>query len=328
MPDPVTGLPTLRIVWDAGTVPEWYRLLAQVPRSTLTQAFGYSIALMTTEKWKPRLGVIELGDTPVGLVVVTEKRLLGGLIRVVRMHRGPLIRPEAAKPAVIAATMKELRKAYPSGPRHWTAIVPELPAGEETDAILRWAGWRKDSGRRAGPGYRTLWLDLTRAEADLRAGLAQKWRNALNQAERAGLVVEVDRDGSTLLPWLLDRYLEDKAGKGYRGAGRPLLMRLRTAMHKDGDILVLRACKDGEPVAGILMLGHGAAATYQIGWTGEEGRRTRAHNLLLWRAVLELKAQGRHCLDLGGLLPDQAPGVTAFKRGLGGQEVELTGVWR
>jgi len=323
MADPPSQTPSLRIVWDVGTVPEWYGLMRQVPRSTLTQCFGYAASMLTTEGWKPRLGVVELADRPIGLVVMMEKRV-AGLIRVARLHRGPLIRPEAAKPAVIAATMKALRQAYRTGPLHWTAIAPELPAGEETDGILRWAGWR----RAKGPGYCTIWLDLTRDEADLRAGLAQKWRNALNQAERAGLTVEIDRDGSRLLPWLTERYLEDRAAKGYRGPSAPLLTRLRTAMHKDGDILVLRACADGQPVAGVLMLGHGLAATYQVGWAGEAGRRTRAHNLLLWHAVLELKRQGRQALDLGGLLPDAAPGVTAFKRGMGGEEVELTGVWR
>lgn len=319
---PPVNLPSVRIVWDRGTVPEWYGLLAQVPRSTITQSFGYAAAMLTVEKWKPRLGVIELADRPIGLVVMMEKRVFG-FVKVARLHRGPLIRPEAAKPAVVASVLKHLRADYPSGPTRWTALVPEMEASEENAAILRWAGFR----RVKGPGYRTVWLDLGQDEAALRRGLVQKWRNALNQAERAGLTVEVDRTGAHL-PWLTERYLEDRATKDFRGPSAALLTRLRTAMHKDGDMLILRALKDGMPVAGVLMLGHGKAATYQVGWTGAEGRRTRAHNLLLWHAALELKAQGRHWLDLGGLLPDQAPGVTAFKRGLGGREVELIGAWR
>jgi len=318
----VAAPPAVRIVWDVGTVKEWSGLLRAVPQSTLTQGFGYNAALLTTEGWKPRLGVVELADQPIGLMVVVEKKALG--LHTMQMHRGPLIRPEAAKPAVIACVLKALRDAYPRSLLRRTSIIPELPAGEATAAMLRWAGWRW----MPGPGYRTLWLDLTAAEADLRRNLAQKWRNALNQAERAGLTVEIDRDGSKQLVWLLDRYQEDRRQRGYRGPSPRLVTRLRTALYKDGDILLLRACRNGEPVAGILMLGHGAAATYQIGWTGDEGRRSRAHNLLLWRALLELKRQGRQWLDLGGILPDQAPGVTAFKRGLGGQEVELAGVWR
>lgn len=316
-------IPNLRIVWDVGRLSEWSRLLAECGQSSLTQWFGYNQAMLTVEGWRPRLGIIELSDRPIGLVVMSERRIFK-LIRVARLHRGPLLRPEARKPTVFAMVMKLIRKEYPSGPLNWTAVVPEWGAGEEAEAMMRWAGFRRDKA----PGYRTLWVDLRQDEAALRARLAQKWRNALNQAERAGLSVEIDRDGKTQLPWLLEQYQKDKAAKRYRGPSPKLVIRMRTGMHKDGDIMLLRAVKDGVPVAGILILGHGKAATYQIGWSDAAGRAARAHNLLLWRAMQELKRQGRDWFDLGGILPDEAPGVTAFKRGMGGEEVELVGAWR
>jgi hypothetical protein len=242
-------------------------------------------------------------------------------VRVAKVHRGPLLVPEAQDWGVVGVAYRLLRQAYPTKLLRWPSIIAEVPAGPLATTALTWAGWR----HQPGPGYRTVWLDLTRDEAALRAGLHQKWRNSLNQAERASLTVEVDRDGATL-PWLLEHYQADKAEKRYSGASSKLLTRLRTAMHKDGDVLILRALLAGEPVAGVLVFGHGAAATYQVGWSGAEGRRTRAHHLLLWRACLELKAQGRTQFDLGGLTP-KAEGVNAFKRGLGGEEIELSGVW-
>lgn len=317
------SLPNLRIVWDVGRLSEWSRLLAECGQSSLTQGFGYNQAMLTVEGWRPRLGIIELSDRPIGLVVMSERHIFK-LIRVARLHRGPMLRPEARKPTVFAMVMKLIRKEYPSGPLNWTAVVPEWGAGEEAEAMMRWAGFRRDKA----PGYRTLWVDLRRDETELRARLAQKWRNALNQAERAGVSVEIDRDGKAQLPWLLEQYQKDKTAKRYRGPSPKLVIRMRTGMHKDGDIMLLRAVKDGVPVAGILILGHGKAATYQIGWSDAAGRAARAHNLLLWRAMQELKRQGRDWFDLGGILPDEAPGVTAFKRGIGGEEVELVGAWR
>ena len=317
---PSGQLPDIRLLWDAGRVSEWYAALKAVPESTLTQSFGYAQAMLTTERWRPRLALVEREEETVGLVVVLEKKVLG-LARVAKVHRGPLLAPHARDLPTLAATYRLLRLAYPTSLMRWTSMIPELPAGPESGTLLRWAGWR----RQPGPGYRTIWLDLTPDAASLRAGLEQKWRNALNQAERAGLEVELDASGAAL-PWLLERYMEDRAARGYRGASPRLLTRLRTAMHKDGDVLLLRALKDGEPVAGVLFYGHGQAATYQVGWSGPRGRETRAHHLLLWRAALALKAQGRTRLDLGGLTP-KAEGVNRFKRGLGGREVELAGVW-
>jgi hypothetical protein len=312
--------PAVRIVWDRGRISEWYEALRQVPRSTLTQSFGYAQAMLTVARWKPRLGLILLGERTVGLVVAMERRVLG--IRQVRIDRGPLLRPEAARPAVLALALKAIRQEYPGGLLRPLTLLPELAAGPDAAAVLRWAGFRP----RTDPGYRTLWLNLAPAEAALRAALHPTWRNKLRQAEAAGLEVEVDRAGA-LLPWLLDRYAEDKAARGYPGPSPALVTRMRTGMHKDGDVLVLRALADGVPVAGVLMFGHGQAATYQIGWSGADGRRRRAHNLLLWRAALELKAAGRLWLDLGGI-NDTAPGVTRFKRGMGGEEIELCGSWR
>jgi Acetyltransferase (GNAT) domain len=318
----------LRIVWDAGRLSEWAALLAACGQSALTQGFGYAQAYFSIDGWRPRLGIIELSDRPVGLIVIAQKTV-AGLVQLVRLHRGPLFIPEARRPIIFALTMRALRQAYPAGWRRRVTVIPEWPAGEEGAAIMRWAGWRC----LPGPGYLTSWLDLRRPLPDLRAALRQKWRHALHQAERADLSIAIDPDGAQQLPNLLRRYEADRRAKGYRGPSPRFLIRLRTGMRKDGDILLLEASQSDEqgvsqPVAGILILGHGKAATYQVGWTSPAGRAARAHHALLWRAIETLQAQGRHWLDLGGLLPDGAPGVTAFKRGLGGEEVELLGAWR
>ena len=84
------------------------------------------------------------------------------------------------------------------------------------------------------------------------------------------------------------------------------------------------AQRESEPVAAILLTVHGNSATYLVGWSGDAGRRVRAHNLLLWRAVEHLKSAGIRWLDLGGINAD-APGVAHFKRGMGGELVTLAG---
>ena len=65
----------------------------------------------------------------------------------------------------------------------------------------------------------------------------------------------------------------------------------------------------------MLLFRHGNTATYLLGWNSPEGRRRRAHNLLLWRAVLELRERQVGWLDFGGVNP-AAPGVARFKLGM------------
>jgi len=76
----------------------------------------------------------------------------------------------------------------------------------------------------------------------------------------------------------------------------------------------------------VLFLRHGNTATYYIAWTSPGGRARHAHNLLVWRAIEAMVADGVDWLDLGGI-DASMPGVSRFKLGLGGDPVTLCGTW-
>jgi lipid II:glycine glycyltransferase (peptidoglycan interpeptide bridge formation enzyme) len=74
---------------------------------------------------------------------------------------------------------------------------------------------------------------------------------------------------------------------------------------------------------------HGLAATYLIGWSGQQGRAANAANLLLWRAVLGEKTRGARFFDLGGIDSRKTLGVASFKSGIRGEPYEQSGeYWR
>ena len=73
------------------------------------------------------------------------------------------------------------------------------------------------------------------------------------------------------------------------------------------------------------MASHGSAATYLLGWNGEEGRRLKANHFLLWNAMLLLKEQGIRWFDLGGFDIDNTPGISEFKLGVNGKRYALLG---
>ena len=90
--------------------------------------------------------------------------------------------------------------------------------------------------------------------------------------------------------------------------------------------VVILSARDGSRVlASILLLIHGRSATYQAGWTSDDGRRTACHNLLLWKGIQLLKSRGILDLDLGGINAAHAAGVTKFKLGMGGTTTKLCG---
>jgi lipid II:glycine glycyltransferase (peptidoglycan interpeptide bridge formation enzyme) len=75
----------------------------------------------------------------------------------------------------------------------------------------------------------------------------------------------------------------------------------------------------------MMFLLHGASATYHIGWTTEAGRDAYAHNLILWKAIEELKARGIQQLDLGSVNTIRSAGVARFKLRTGGSVLTLAG---
>ena len=311
----------VQIVWNQGTVAEWAAAFARVPRSTLPQSFGYAQAMGKTHGYVPRLGMIEAAGRPIGMVQVLERRSLK-IFHQRQLHRGPLWFDGEPDADVLEAVLRRLRRECPDNPLNRFSFLPELAATPETEALLLRCGFR-----RTGPGYRTVWIDLSKPDEELRAALARDWRQRLKGAEKAGLILDLDPEAKNL-PWLAKQEHDQAQAKHYREMSGRLSVRLRNALHK-ADGVVLAAALDGTtPVAAALLLGHGHAATYQIGWSNEAGKKAGAMRLVLWRAIGHLRERGFRWLDLGGINPDTAPGVTEFKLGTGGEASESVGLFR
>jgi lipid II:glycine glycyltransferase (peptidoglycan interpeptide bridge formation enzyme) len=89
----------------------------------------------------------------------------------------------------------------------------------------------------------------------------------------------------------------------------------------------------GEVVGGVLMARYAKGAEYLAGYGTEAGRRLGVGQLLLWRALVDVKRRGAEFLDLGGLDPERTPaGIRDFKEGLRGipyrlaEEVDCLGI--
>jgi hypothetical protein len=307
-----------RIDWDGCDAATWDRWLTQMPAPPLVQSWAYGEVTAAAEGSRARRGVICHGREPVAILQTIEKRFAG--LRLVKLFRGPLWLGAAPAPTESAAVLTLLRRQF----RLWRGtlllFMPELADSAENATRLRAAGFV-----RVVTGASSIRISLQESEEALRAGLDGKWRNALVRAESAGLAVETD-GGAPARDWLLARYAELKRARKFKGPEAAFLGALVAASDPSRDVFVLRALENTEPIAGVLLVRHGGAVTYLVGWTSDAGRRTNAHNLLLWQAMLTLKDRGLATLDIGNLDPD-TPGIAAFKLGLRGTPYTLAGVF-
>ncbi len=318
MPDaPAPASDLFRIDWNRHSAAQWQTMLDSCARTTLTQSPAYAAALTEVEGGAADYGLIRFQGQPIGMAIVTRRRGVGGVASC-SLYRGPLWIHDEIPGQMLKLALRQLRRRH----RWWRGrplnFHPELADSAENRRILAEAGFR-----RVADGYATIWLDLSADLETLRSDLQPQWRNQLSQAERAGVVV-TRSDEAAQFDWLCDHHARHMAEHGYRGPSPDLLRALRAHAPAEQKPVLLIAQHDGAPLAAVFLCVHGNSATYLVGWAGDAGRRARAHNLLLWRAVEQLKAAGIRWFDLGGINA-AAPGVAHFKRGLGGDPVTLVG---
>jgi len=303
-------------LWDHLRQREWSDLLARAPAPTLEQSWAYGAAIEAVSPYRARRGVASIGQRPAALLQVFTRRV--GPLTLTKSLRGP-IALAPLDPETMVGLMRSVAERLRIRQRRPLFWLPELPAGE-ADRMMRALGKRP-----MVRGYATSVVDLTQDEAALRARLDGKWRNQLVRAEEAGLRVQ-SAHGGRFLDLLVQRHETFRRTKRHHGHSGQEIAALVAAIEPKEDALILTALDRNDPVSGILLVVHGRGATYHVGWTGEEGRKANAHNLLLWRGVLALKSRGVAFLDLGGI-DDRAAGVARFKLGLGGGITDLAAMY-
>lgn len=308
------------IDWNTLSLEEWNARFAKAKRAPLLQSYDYAQAVCPLYGQRASWGLIKIDDQDAGLVQIQEAGILKKAIHAIILDRGPVWFEGFGTDDHIKAFFETFARQFPRRLGRRRRIIPEVLDTADMRTYFTEEKYRC----RVQPGYQTIWWDIRPDEEVLRAQLKQKWRNMLNKAEKSDLKIEWDKKG-TFFRWLLTNYQSDKVHKGYDGPSLRIMQSLGRVFGQNGQMLIGRALLDDKAVAGILILCHGAAATYQIGWSSQQGRDTAAHNLLLWESVSHLKKNGVHDFDLGGINDESAKGVKRFKEGTNGDTVIYLG---
>lgn len=288
-------------------------------RSPVLQAYPYAKAVCPLYGQKARWGLVRLDGREAGLCQILEAGS-PKFLHAVMLDRGPLWFEGYGSVAHFGAFMAEFNRQFPKRLGRRRRVIPEMPKSAEIQAMMASLGFRL----KAKENYQTFWLDLRQSEDDLRRNFKKSWRGALVKAEKSGIVIEHDQELSTLENFL-QGYAHDRREKSYGGASSKFLNALAQSFGPSQAYLA-NVRLDNRIVAAILILCHGASATYQAGWTTAEGREQCAHHYLLWDAMRHLKDRGIHHFDLGGF-HDQTPGLKSFKEAMGGEPHTLPGLY-
>jgi hypothetical protein len=303
------------ISWRPADRAPWEALFRRAGKSSLEQSWAYGEAVAARHGQIAERQLLMAGNEPLALLQAFRKRYWR--LGVTRIVRGPLWLIDPLNDPRAAEVCRSIAQRYRRHPIDFLSWLPELPDDPGSTTLIQAQGLR-----RVVTGYASAWLDLGHSAEDLLASLHGKWRSALRKAEREGITVAEDTKARQRRAGLL---LYDSFRRKKRFVGPSSAFVAAIAAADQDALLSLSARRDGALVAGIILLRHGACATYLASWTSAEGRQGQAHNLLLWRGIETLKAGGTRWLDLGGLNTESQRGLARFKLGLGGEAVVLTG---
>ncbi|MBN1341543.1 MAG: peptidoglycan bridge formation glycyltransferase FemA/FemB family protein [Phycisphaerae bacterium] len=316
------------ILVDSVTPEQWRIWGSRFADYGLYQTWQYGVSRAAEMSAEVSRLVLLRGREPVGMAQVRIKRVPLTHAGVAHVLRGPVWRRPGSAPEQLREILDALRETYVARRGLTLRVIPNLYdflADRTVLDALSDAGFAPDAFE---PGERTIVLDLAPAIEDLRRGLAQKWRNCLNQSERQGLSVRCGSDDPMMADferlyasmWSRKRFETGVEVGSFRAMLRTLPPSERPR--------ILLATVDGRAVAGHVSSALGDTCVYLLGASDETGRRSKASYLLQWEAVRRAKERGARWYDLGGVDPDRNPGVYHFKAGLSGRECAMVGRFR
>jgi len=178
-------------------------------------------------------------------------------------------------------------------------------------------------------GGSTVLIDLRLSEDQLWQNLYGKNRTDIRKAEKNDLEVIFSDHNHIYADWLLKKENKQQKEKKYQGLPAALSKSYGEYSSPDQGVYTAFAVEKGahSPLAGIVILRHGNAATYHIGWNGREGRKRRALNFLLWQMMLKLKQSGVQIFDLGGINTAKGADIARFKLSFGGDVTKVNGTF-
>jgi hypothetical protein len=255
-------------------------------------------------------------SAPIALAQFIVRYFGGQLASMALCSLGPVwLAPVTAKEKELA--YQALKKTIPLNKLRLVLFTPAQEAGVD----LGLSPWR-----RVMTGQSTVVIDISKSVDDLRAGLDRRWRLPLAHAEKSDLKIHRVGTNPGQYRWLLDAEIQQREKRGFIGLPLQFFdLYVQSRQQPSKNILTMRADIGRDRVAGMMFLIHGESATYQVGWTSEEGREQNAHHLILWHAIEELQSRGVRVLDLGGVNTIRSAGVARFKISTGGRVVTYAG---
>ena len=299
---------------------QWEDFLASHQEANFLQSWLWGEFYERLGKKVYRSGFYD-GDTLVGVMLSIVEPAKRG--RYLTVPAGPII--DWQKGEVWKMAVQEMKRIGKVEKCVFVRVRPQILQTDENARLFRAQGFK--NAQMHLHAELTSQLDITQSEEDLKRNLRKGTRYELNQVPKRGIKVTSTTDPEAI-DGFYDLQLVTAQRHGFVPYSKNYLKEQFTVFAGAGKALLYSAyTTDDKLIAQAYVIFYNQEAAYHYGASTDLGRSEPGAYAAQWEAILEAKKRGMTRYNFWGVVkPDQTGhrfyGVTVFKRGFRGEDVE------
>lgn len=325
---------------EMGDRDQWESFVSSQPHAPFLQSWAWGEFQKTLGNRVYRLGLFEGADLKGVAAGYKMRRKLGTFLYV---PHGPILRvsnPAEGNPpglgfptrrveesAGLREILRYLKNLAKKEGCDYLRVEPKWREGEEGRRLMMDGGFRKAVG--SVQAKRGWLLDLTPSEEEILMGMRQTTRYLVRQGIKQGLkIIQSERVEDFEMFWKI--YSETSQRQKFTPQGKNYLKKQFEILGEAGMARIFFGFHQGKVMSAAMFIFYGDTATYLH--SGSYPTKEPVSYLLQWEAIKTAKKEGKKIYDFWGIAETDDPkhpwyGLSLFKKGFGGYEVNYLGAW-
>lgn len=225
---------------------------------------------------------------------------------------------------VITAWRDDVRQQGKQLKANFIRVRPQILNTQENNRMFSRLGFKQSPMHLTAD--LTLQLDLSLTEDELLAQMRKNTRYEIRKASKLGLIVKTTTDKSQIDSFY-EHQLELAKKHGFIPFSLDFLKKQFIAFNQADAVKLIHAFDKDTLLASAFVIMYGQEAVYHYGISTDANRKKPGSYAVQWEAIKQAKELGLKRYNFWGIAPKEDTdhrfaGVSLFKRGFGGEEVE------
>ncbi|MDA1079402.1 MAG: peptidoglycan bridge formation glycyltransferase FemA/FemB family protein [bacterium] len=297
----------------------WEAWIADRPEANFLQSWNWGVFQQQLGNKIIRLGLYNDGQLIGVAQGVFERARRGSYCS---FPGGPLLDWDDVQ--AVAALFSELQKIVRAAGCSFIRFRPQLLDDVVARAVVKQLGTLHAAMHVTAD--RTVDIDITQSDEQLLANMRKNTRSAIRKAEKEGITTTVSDNPEDIKDFYEQQRLVAQRHKFVPFSYLFLFEQFQT-FAKEQQALLISAYRGSDLLATAFVLMYHKQAVYHYGISTAENATLPGAYAVQWRVMIEAKRAGCESYNLWGVAPPgmeshRFAGVSVFKRGFGGREVQ------